>query len=318
MNINQLEKLNINNSQQWVLVRGKNPEAPLIIQVQAGPGLPMIPEAASMNRLLHWEDDYLVAYWDQRGCGKSFDKNINPKSINILQMTDDLIAVTEQLLKKYNKTKAVVIGYSIGATVALFAAAKKSALFDNAFLVGLDIDVARANKYAIEFARNKATEKQKMGLLKQIKSLENIPIETDKLFQKRTKIITDLGGILLKINYNQLFFSTVKNMLFCKQYSFSDILKTIQGMSFCQNALLPEINRLNLFENPIEINIPLHFLQGRHDGVAPMEIAEKYFDFLSAKDKTFTVFDNSAHMPHLEEPQKFYNLINEKRNEFSK
>jgi pimeloyl-ACP methyl ester carboxylesterase len=310
--INFLKKLNINHSEQWALVKGKNHEAPLIIQVQAGPGLPMISEAASINSLLHWEENYLVAYWDQRACGKSFHKNIDPKSINLSQMTDDLISVTKHLLKKDNKEKAILIGYSIGATIALLAAAKQSSLFYNVFLVGIDIDVAYASKYALEFARNKATEKQQASLLKQIAALENSAIETGKLFQKRAKIITDLGGMLLKKNYNQLLFSTIGNILFCKHYSLSDIVKTIRGMSFCQNALLPEMNKLNLFEKQIEVNIPVHFVQGRHDGIAPLAMAKKYFDFLSAKDKTFTCFDNSAHLPHLEEPEKFYDLIKEK------
>jgi pimeloyl-ACP methyl ester carboxylesterase len=318
VNIHSLEKLNINHSEQWVLVSGKNHESPLIIQVQAGPGLPMIPEAAPMNRLLRWEENYLVAYWDGRACGKSFHKNINPQSINISQMTDDVISLTEHLLKKYNKEKAVLVGYSIGATISLLAAAKQSALFYNVFLVGIDIDIAGANTYALQFARKKAAEKNKTNLSEQIEKLEKTSVETAKLFQKRAKIITNLGGILLKTNYNQLLFQTLKNMLFCRHYSLQDILKTIQGMSFCQNALLPEMNQLNLFEKQLEINIPIHFVQGRHDAVAPMEIAEKYFDFLPAKDKTFTCFDNSAHMPHLEEPKKFYDLIKDKQHEFSK
>src|SRR5690348_9449540 len=79
MAISELQKVNINNSTQWILVRGKSIDNPLIIHVQAGPGLPMIPEANAIEKLLHLEEDYLVAYWDQRGCGKSFDKNMDPK-----------------------------------------------------------------------------------------------------------------------------------------------------------------------------------------------------------------------------------------------
>ena len=309
MNINSLDRLSINNSEQWVLVRGKNHEAPLIVQAQAGPGLPMIPEANSMNRLLHWENDFLVAYWDQRACGKSFNNNIAPESVNITQMTDDLISVTEQLLEKYNKEKAILIGYSIGATISLLAASKQSSLFSSLFLVGMDIDVAAANKYALAFARKKAMEKNKPGLFKQIEALVQNPIETDKLFQKRAKIITDLGGMLVKSNYNQLLFSTLRNMLSCKYYSFMDILGTIKAMSFCQNAILPEMNKLNLFDTQVGIHIPVHFIQGLQDAIAPVEITERYFNFLSVQDKTFTCFDNSAHMPHLEEPVKFYDLI---------
>src|SRR5262245_39321175 len=94
-----LQKISINNSEQWVLVRGKNSNAPLIIHVQAGPGLPMIPEANALEKLLHLEDDYLVAYWDQRGCGKSFTKNLDPSTINFAQLTEDVIACTRYLLK---------------------------------------------------------------------------------------------------------------------------------------------------------------------------------------------------------------------------
>src|SRR4051794_4337285 len=114
-----LEKININNSSQWVFVRGRNINAPLLIHVQAGPGLPMISEANKMEKLLHLENNFLVAYWDQRDCGKSYSKKIVPQSLNLQQMADDITSCTKYLLKKYNKDRAVIIGYSIGATTSL-------------------------------------------------------------------------------------------------------------------------------------------------------------------------------------------------------
>jgi len=85
MTFNSLEKVMINNSQQWLLVRGKSTNNPLILHVQAGPGLPIIPEAGTMEKLLHLENNYLVAYWDQRACGKSFSKKTDPGAINFSQ-----------------------------------------------------------------------------------------------------------------------------------------------------------------------------------------------------------------------------------------
>ena len=66
MRIDNLENVTINDSKQWILVRGRSIDASLIIHVQAGPGFAMIPEARAMEKNLHLEDDYLVAYWDQR------------------------------------------------------------------------------------------------------------------------------------------------------------------------------------------------------------------------------------------------------------
>ena len=232
MRINYLEKVMINDSEQWVLVRGKSSDAPLIIHVQAGPGFPMIPEAHAMDKNLHLENDYLVAYWDQRACGKSFTKETDPKTINFSQLTDDIICCTKYLLGKYRKEKAIVVGYSMGATLALMAASKDKSIFDRLFLVGMDVDLPVANKYAIEFAMSKANEKNKRVLLKQAIDLHKIPINNAKQFQKRAKLLTDLGGITTRRNYNQLLMATISNMISSKAYRLRDIQKTIKGMEF--------------------------------------------------------------------------------------
>lgn len=308
MFINNLEKVSINHSVQWLLVRG-NSNAPLIVQVQAGPGLPMISEANSLQKLHHLEDDFLVAYWDQRGCGKSFNKNENPANMNLNQLTDDLITCIEYLLKKYEKETASVIGYSIGATISLLAAQKVPALFNNLFVVGLDIDVPTANNLMIEFLWKEAKKKKNGKWLKQVSILKGVEINNAKLLQKRAKLLSNADGIVSGKSYNEIFLSTVRNMLFTREYKWADILSAIRGMEFCQNTLLTEFNRLNLFEKIESIEVPVHFMQGIKDAVAPREIAVRYFKYLKCSSKSFTEFEHSAHFPHLEEPDKFANLV---------
>lgn len=309
MAIDNLEAITVNDSEQWILVRGKSIDAPLILHVQQGPGFPMIPEAHAMEKNLRLEKDYLVAYWDQRACGKSFDKKADPKTINFSQLTDDVICCTRYLLKKYRKQKAIIIGYSQGATLALMAASKDKAIFDRLFLAGTDIDLPTANKYAIEFAFEKATEQNKGTLMKQAVDLYKMPVNNAKQFQKRAKLLTNLGGIKTGTSYNQLLISTISNMITSKSYRLSDIARMIKGMEFCQDALLPEFNALNLFHRIERIDVPLHFVHGKLDAVAPYETAVKYFEYLRADKKTFTAFDHSAHMPHYEEPGKFARLL---------
>ena len=309
LTIDSLEKVVINNSEQWLLVRGKRSNAPLVIHVQAGPGLSIIPEANSMEKLMHLEDNYLVAYWDQRACGKSFNKNTDAKTINFSQLSNDVISCTRYLLKKYRKDKAIIIGYSQGATLSLMAATKDSSIFDRLFLVGIDIDLPTANKYALEFLMTKSKGNKKLS--KQVLDLGKESITNTKAFQKRAKLLTDLGGIKTGSSYNQLLISTISNMLFSKAYRLSDIPKTIKGMEFSQNALLPEFNSLNLFDKIKKVDVPVHFIQGKLDGVAPYQVAVKYYEYLQADKKSFTGFDNSAHMPHYEEPEKFSQLLKE-------
>jgi pimeloyl-ACP methyl ester carboxylesterase len=156
---------------------------------------------------------------------------------------------------------------------------------------------------------SKANEKNKGVLLKQAIDLNKIPIDNAKQFQKRAKLLTNLGGIKRGTSYNQLLMATISNMLSSKAYRLNDIPKTIKGMEFCQNALLPEFNTVNLFHRIEGVDVPIHFIQGKQDGVAPYQIAFNYYEYLRAVTKTFTVFDNSAHMPHYDEPEKFAKLL---------
>jgi len=307
--MNTLEKVKINGSDQWLLVRSKNPDAPLILHVQAGPGMPMISEANKMRRLFDLENNFTIAYWDQRACGKSFDKHIDPSTINFSQLTDDLIACTGYLRQKYNKDKIILIGYSLGATISLMAISKNSELFSHSFLVSPDIDIRQAGKYAIEFAMEKAEEKNSPKLLKQAKALQGVEILTDKLFQQRAKLLSDLGGMMAGSTYRDILMSTVRNMLSSKACKLSDIPGTIKGMSFCQNALLAELNTLNLFEEVKQVDCPVHFLHGKQNGISPYHVAVDYFNYIESPNKTFTTFEDSAHLLHYEDPEGFVSVI---------
>ena len=312
MNIDSLEKIDVNNNKQWALIRGKSADAPLLIHVQAGPGLPIIPEANALGKLLHLEDRYLVAYWDQRGCGKSFSPQIDVKSINISQLSKDIIACTKYLLKRYGKTKAILVGYSIGATASLLAAVERSNLFNMLFLVGTDVDVPKANAYAIDFAIKMARERNNRKIIKRIEKLNGEPIIDAKRFQQRAKILTDLGGIKVGSTYTQLVLSSMKNMLLCKSYSISDIFKTMKGMKFCQNALLKELDTLNLFNKISRVDVPVYFLHGNFDAVSPLDVTFSFYNHLQAKQKEFVTFEQSAHFPHYDEPEKFSKILSDR------
>src|SRR5258708_9384728 len=309
MSFTHLEKLTINSSTQWVLVRGKNIDAPLLIHVQQGPGLPMISEACETENKLHLESDFLVAYWDQRGCGLSYSKDIAHEAITLTQMADDVIACTKYLLKKYNKNKAVIVSYSIGATVSVMAAAKDSSIFGAIVATGIDVDIPYANKFALDFAMNKAVAKNDKKLIQKINELKQSPIVESKRFQKRAEILTNLGGIRAGTSFNNMAVSTAKNILFSKYYGIGGLMKSVKGISLCQNALIPEINSLNLFQTVKKVSVPVHFAQGSLDAIAPPLRGREYYDQLEAPHKSFTSFEKSAHMVQYDEPAKFSNLI---------
>src|SRR3954466_13599088 len=61
--------LDVNGSRQRIRLCAASDGRPPLLVVQAGPGLPLLNEGPKFQRLLDLERDFLVGYWEQRGCG---------------------------------------------------------------------------------------------------------------------------------------------------------------------------------------------------------------------------------------------------------
>ncbi len=59
------------------------------------------------------------------------------------------------------------------------------------------------------------------------------------------------------------------------------------------------------------LKVPTYFLHGRHDYTCSYELAKSYAAALRAPVKGFYTFENSAHTPTLEEPQRARRILAE-------
>ena len=70
--------------------------------------------------------------------------------------------------------------------------------------------------------------------------------------------------------------------------------------------MLPEMANIDLFQQLPRLEVPVFLFQGRHDYAAPATLAERYYQgLLAPRGKHLIWFEESAHMPHYEEPGKF-------------
>ena len=89
MAIDSLEEIQAGDSTQWIRVRGADASNPVLLLIQQGPGLPMINEARRFGHLLGLEQVFTVAYWDQRGCGRSLRRSKGRAGISLEKMVGD-------------------------------------------------------------------------------------------------------------------------------------------------------------------------------------------------------------------------------------
>ena len=65
----------------------------------------------------------------------------------------------------------------------------------------------------------------------------------------------------------------------------------------------------NLIETKNDFKVPVYFLHGLYDYTCSYELAKKYFDKIEAPIKGFYTFEQSAHTPLFEEPEKFNRIL---------
>src|SRR5580704_11415038 len=70
--IDQSGFIHIGGIDQWIAIQGKDRSNPAILYLHGGPG-----EAQSpfLDQFKSWEHDFTVVNWDQRGSGKTYERN---------------------------------------------------------------------------------------------------------------------------------------------------------------------------------------------------------------------------------------------------
>jgi pimeloyl-ACP methyl ester carboxylesterase len=128
-------------------------------------------------------------------------------------------------------------------------------------------------------------------------------------FAARVRWATNFGGVTTGETYAGLVRGLLASLVRSPDYSASDVVRTVRGITATQGALLAELASMDLASALPRIDVPVIMAQGRHDQVAPGAAAQRYAGLLQAPGKQLVWFENSAHTPHLEEPGKFRHLL---------
>src|SRR5215831_3191012 len=170
MDIDLLEPVQLGESTQWIRIRAANASNPLLLLVQMGPGLPMINEAPAFGRALSLEDDFTVVYWDQRGCGRSLRSADATRELSLPAMVSDTDELLALLCERFDGP-AVVAGFSMGATIAALAAARRPDLVAALVAVGMDIDGPAIENNAYRFALAAAQARNNRRAIRQLEAI---------------------------------------------------------------------------------------------------------------------------------------------------
>ncbi|MHA2288723.1 MAG: alpha/beta fold hydrolase [Promethearchaeota archaeon] len=321
--ISEIHYLIINNTKQYVLIRGENVKNPILLFLHGGPGASETAMLRKYNNVL--EKYFTVVYWDQRNAGKSYKKNFPKEEIKVQKYIQDVDALVSYLKDKFRVKKIFLVGHSWGSRLGMYAIQEHPENYSAYVGVAQELSSYEGELISYRYTLDKAKE---LNNFKAIRELEEMgePQSGDyskmykngiKDFWKQKNWLIKLGG---DYSSKSIYMKWMLAIWFSREYSFLDLIKFRKSISFSADNIFhdQDYNNFDFFKQFPEVKVPVFFISGMYDYINPWTLVEKYSTSLKAPHKEFIKFEESGHNPLFEEPEKFneeimriYNLIKE-------
>lgn len=296
--IARLEPVEIGGMPQWLLLRGRSVENPVLLFVHGGPGMTSIPVAHEFGSLL--EEEFVVVHWDQRGAGKSCSET-PAESMRVDRFVDDVIEVADHLRARFDEEKIFLVGHSWGSLIGARAAQKAPERFHAYVGSGQVVDMARAEERSHAWVVARAREAGNERALRELERAKPPYTRSEDLVLQRGWL-GHYGGDVLTRDGLQRFAASVFS---APEYSLGDRL----GYYFCVmdslDRLWTAFSDLDFIATIPRFELPVRFFLGRHDYNVPTELVEEWLAVLEAPSAEIVWFEESAHKPNIEQPERY-------------
>jgi pimeloyl-ACP methyl ester carboxylesterase len=302
----------LGGARQYVSVRGADRRNPILLYVHGGPASVELPISWSFQR--PWEDFFTVVEWDQRAAGKSFtlnDPDTMAPTLEPDRYRDDAIELIELLRKRYGKRKIFLLGHSWGSVVGLSVAIKRPDLLYAYLAMGQLIDFQQNEKIGYALVLDQARRDHNAEAVKELEAIAPFPgglsLSVEKTAVER-KWSVYYGGLAAGRRDSDFYIHMGR---LSPEYGLPDRKAWDASSDFTMSRLWPKLGTIS-FENVRKLDVPVFLFLGRHDTTTPPQIASDWLKRLKAPAKTEFLFDNSAHLPMIEEPGRMLMLLESK------
>lgn len=307
--IASLEEITLGGEKQWVLIRGYDVSKPVLIFLHGGPGSACIFYATyAMGGL---EKDFVVVNWDQRGSGKSYRDGIDPNSLTFDQLFSDTHELIVKMKERFNTDKVYLMGLSWGSILGSNIAKDFPDLLHAYIGVGQVVNVDRGLLIALQTVLDKANE---LGNQEAIEELSII--HPDSAWENDETISKWVDAFGFGDFHDEVQAAQIREALSSSltEYIPEDITNLDKGKALYSLSPLGNdltwLKNLNMITQIPNFEMPVYFLPGRFDYKTPSQLVEEYYEGLNAPaGKKIIWFENSAHVPIIEEREVFHDAM---------
>ena len=304
--------LQVGGVRQGMFIKGADTANPVLLFVHGGPSFSEFFLVEKYPTGL--EEHFTVCYWDQRGGGLSVSPDVTLESLTLGQLAADMIEVTNYLRERFGKEKIYVMAHSGGTAFAIRAVAGNPQLFHAYIGMAQITRQAESEKRAYRYMVDRYTTE---GNIRMAKEFAKYPIAEDDSY-----LLPFFNSVLRDKSMHELSIGTMRNMTSimrgvfypvwtCRAYTLREKINIWRSkFSFVnKSGLRAEVLALDMAESVPALEVPVYFFSGRHDLTVNCGLSKEYFNKLVSPLKGFYTFENSAHSPMFEEPERFLEIM---------
>jgi pimeloyl-ACP methyl ester carboxylesterase len=304
--ISEKTRVQINGVEQGMFIKGKDIKKPVLLYLHGG-----LPDYFLTDRYpTGLEDFFIVCWWEQRGSGLSYNADIKKETITLEQILDDTKEVTNYLCKRFGQEKIYLMGHSGGTFIGIQAAQRTPELYFAYMGVAQMSDQLKSEQLAYEHMLDQF---KKNGSTRMVHKLEKAPVSLNGVSKNylsiRDQAMHSLGiGTMhdMKSVISGIFLESLRK----RDYTLGEKFNMWRGKALSGVSVLwKNMIETDLAKQVPELKIPVYFFHGIHDYTCSYSEAKKYFEKLQAPMKGFYTFEQSAHSPIFEEPEKMQHIL---------
>ncbi|MFN4128955.1 MAG: alpha/beta fold hydrolase [Paracoccaceae bacterium] len=298
-----LEPVTIGGMTQWLLIRGQDRAAPVLLWLHGGPGAAQMPLAHATTRVL--ERDFVVVHWDQRGAGKSNPRDFDPATMTMEQFLQDAHEVTRHLQARLGGECIIILGHSWGAMLGARLVARWPEDYAGYIGTGQQVSTARGVEVTLDRLAPLIRDRGRADHLDWLADATPEALLEHAAYVGMMQMLNVYGG-----GMNVPTWRLAWMLLRVPEYSLADLRRWLEGANRGSGPMWPDYRSRDLMAEVPEIPVPMLLISGAQDLNTPFELVAGWNEAVEApRGKRHEIFARSGHAAFLTEPDRFAQIL---------
>lgn len=317
--MDSVEKIRLGGVEQTVLIQAENPTNPVLLFIHGGPCMP-VPGVVSRGQdyavsttTKELVKHFVVVFYDQRGAGKSYDKNTPAESLRVEQYITDCNELVDILRKRFNQEKIYLAAHSWGSIIGLNMTLRYPEKLHGYIGISQILNWTNNDKLCYDWVVKKAKQANDYKTLKKLNELGKPPYLNVKQWTEFRRPLIKYNSMVYKSETvkHPGMIGGIKQFFTSSEYSLMDIFHSFYSaynLTYTQE-LIEDFAKINLNQLK-KVETRIAFLHGTKDVHVEGKPVETFFNNLEAPHgKDMVWYENSSHMFHPEEARMIEKYI---------